>query len=86
MGFFCYITLQPTRTTEEFENLLIKARMDLVNSFKDVKDVTNADVYVKAIFDHQQIIVRALFGEFENTQLATMRMKDQIINDNRDRF
>lgn len=72
-------------TPKEFEDLLVRTRLELTDSFKH-GEVAEQETYVKAILDYQELIARYLFNEFHSTQERMTKYRGDILKDNREKF
>ena len=64
-------------TPQEFDNLLLKTKTELIDVLKHGK-VEGFDIYTKAILDHQEIIARGLFNNFNATLVSIERLRTDI--------
>ncbi|TGD56543.1 hypothetical protein [Flavobacterium humi] len=73
-------------TPEEFENYLFRTRAELNSSFKEANEITDFDVYIKLVLDHQERIAKVLFDELYSINVAISKFRGDLMNDNRKRF
>ncbi|HTJ48700.1 MAG TPA: hypothetical protein VL443_04525 [Cyclobacteriaceae bacterium] len=72
-------------TPNEFENLLIQTRTNLMSAFQHGQ-VSDSDTYAKAIIDYQEFIAKHLFKELNTLQTDLTKTKGDILKDSRERF
>lgn len=72
-------------TVEQFENLLVTRRLELSNTFHDINDVKDLDVYFKSVLDYQEFLIKNIFNELVETQKYISKYKGDILKDIRER-
>ena len=72
-------------TAKEFEDLVTTTKVTLSDAFKH-GTASDLEICTKVILDYQEIIAKAIFNEFKNTQDMIVNLRGDILKDNRERF
>lgn len=73
-------------TPQDFEDYLVRIRVELNSTFKEADKVTDFDVYTKLVLDHQENIAKGLFNELYNIHLSISKLRGDLLSDNREKF
>jgi len=71
---------------QEFEDFLVQTRIELTTQFKDIKDISDMDIYIKTVLDYQETVAKMIFRELNELQNILLSTKGDLLKDNRERF